>query len=184
MPSVYNTFSNTQAKINANATFNLANSRARIGGTANTAFTGQTTLALASGFNNSSNAGITDAIIGGSGPVGLSLGYATGTTIGAADEIVKMVDLGISNLNLANYDGINGKTGFTEQYTQGSGLRMLNNGTWVSATGAAVAIPAHVTGYVGADETLNRGRSSAGRQDYEFRQGIVNTGITLGQRSI
>jgi hypothetical protein len=179
MPSVYNTFGSTQAKISASRNFNIVSTTSKAGGSS----TMLNEVAVAGNpaiFDGSSNDQITDTIIASTGNVGLSIGYAAGSAIGAADEVRQLIETDVANSNLVNQDGQHQKLTDVEVFT--SGLIRLRNGTWVNQDGDAASATGisvnHQIGGTGGDTSIS------GVEEYNYRIGNSNINKELPARTL
>lgn len=176
MPSQFNTFSSTQAKINNSNNFNRATSVVRAGNGDD--FTNLTAIAVASPstFDGSSNDGISVAVVAAASGVG----FISGSLIGAADEIRSISEMGIAN-SFANQDGQNEKIEDRELITKY--LTRTRYGTFVDS-GGSPASPA--TSGIAYEVTPGSGDIGA-REDritnYFTRVGNQNQEITLEERT-
>lgn len=181
MPSVYNTFSNTQAKINASNTFNLAAARAKAGGTATTNFNESAIAGEPAIFNGDANDGITDDLVSSTGVAGLALSYAAGSAIGAAAEQRQLSEIDIANNNIDNQSGQYVKTSDTEVIT--TGLTRLRNGTLVDSNGDAASPTSSGISYEITASLGDIGADTDRTQEYNFRMGLTNSQVTLETRT-
>lgn len=184
MPSNFVT-GNGQAKINSSQAGNKNNVIAKASGTVNTAFT-VTSITPPSVFDGSSNDGISNAVVEGSGPVGNSIGYVLGTGVQSADQVRKSIELTVSNYNSALSDPLHDKTSDRLQVLQASGLRHTVNGTLINATGAAVTTPDSASAnYITGGNSVDGGIQGFGKtQSFYSRVGITNVEQTVEKRSI
>lgn len=184
MPSNFNTALDGLNVINASATSNKTSTIAKAAGTATTNITRVSTQRPTE-FDGSSSDGLSTALIASTGPVGLAIGYASGTTLGAVDTIRRGAELGISNLNQNNSDPVHDKRYDRFQIFEASGYSRLRDGRIVNATGAVISTPLpSATGDYGADQAnFPSSGSTQYSARYFFKQGNVNAEINLPARS-
>lgn len=188
MPSNFNTALDGLNVINASATSNKTSTIAKAAGTATTNIT-RVSIQRPTEFDGSSNDGLSADLINSSGPVGLAVGYASGTTLGATDTIRRQVELGIGNLNQNNSDPLHDKRYDRFQIFEASGYGRLRDGRIVNSTGAIISTPLpSATGnynpVAGGDQAnLPTSGTTQYSARYFFKQGNVDAEINLPARS-
>jgi hypothetical protein len=148
------------------------------------------------GLLRNSNAVISTTTINGTGFQGQSIHYASGSpsAFGVATQIRKKAEAAVSNRMFGVQDGINNKQYDTIPLIQGTGIRVLRDGRYVSVTGGLIPVgsgfqtasgtyvlvaSSGTTGY--GDNAATPGRLRG--QNYLFRQGAKNNNINLGIRT-
>ncbi len=188
MPSNFNTALDGLNVINAGSQSNKTSTIAKSAGTATTNIT-RVSVQRPAEFDGSSNDGLSTALINSSGPVGLAVGYASGTTLGAVDTIRRGAELGVSNLNQNYSDPLHDKRYDRFQIFEASGYSRLRDGRIVNATGAVIStpLPSATGNYnpaAGGDQAnLPTSGNTQYSARYFFKQGNVNAEINLPART-
>lgn len=174
MPSEFSTSLDGLNKINNSLTANKTSSIIKDGGTATNLALNvtRTSVSRPSGFDGSSNDGITVSLINSTGVVGNTIAFAVGSGIGTADQVRKNGELTVGNYNNGRSDPLHDKIYDREQVL--TGLTRRRDGSLIDVSGTVVTTPTSATGTYqlvaasGGDENT-RGRAYA--QDYSYKLG-------------
>lgn len=194
MPSNFTTSLSGQNKAISANTANKASSVAKMAGSVTLQAPNLTRVQIygvPSVLDGSSNDGITDTIVAGTGNVGNSIGYAIGSAIGTVDVVRKRVELSVADANRQNKDPLHDKSYDREPVFTASGyFHNIHGVVMSSGGGAAVSSIASSTGtYVlnatsfaasGLDQAILGGNYG---NPYYFRNASQNKEIDLPKRT-
>lgn len=194
MPSNFTTSLSGQNKAISANTANKASSVAKMAGSVTLQAPNLTRVQIygvPSVLDGSSNDGITDVIVAGTGNVGNSIGYAIGSAIGTVDVVRKRVELTVSDANRLYKDPLHDKTVDREPVFTASGyFHNIHGVVMSSGGGAAVSSIASSTGVYsinststaasGVDQSILGGNYG---NPYYFRNAIQNKEIDIPKRT-
>lgn len=167
------------ARINANLPLNRTVSVLRASGAFLARNTTGVPIYTPSSMSQDSQS-LTDAVIGGTGQIGLVAGYAVSpNALGAPDEIRKLIEENVADKIPDGKAGTNYKNADT--LLQTSGYTMTRTGAWIGPTGNVVApLPTNSLSY-GSDTDVANARLDGG--DYHTRIGLTNSKLELPERT-
>lgn len=181
MPSIFNTALDGLSKaITANPANKTSTVARSAGSTPAAPNTVNTPVARPSVFTGSSNDWIDADLISSTGVVGLTVGFCSGTSVGAVDEVRKSVEVTVANANLANSDPTHDKT--YDRVVMTTGYRQLVDGRWVDVNGTVVTSFTSITGQFTTSDEVTKSMYQA-PQDYNYRMGLTNTDKNLPNRT-